>query len=293
MRGNGRIIRFAGRFREPLWNMKNKPVSSDWNTFARESASLRRRLESLFNSAVDGAKSPEVEVIGCVHTLEAELEAWKAVVKSSVDKVSPVLETLTPRRAKELEAFADRLRRALTENGLEVYGESGLLIVNGHVHVDLKPDAGMVLINGAQNRSLDRQHIVTAVREEAERRASSLMPPKEFLQILLRSYRLVCSDRGLHTGSQVAVLELLPYVLLNRQRPRFLLDPQSGGFVEYPLSAFRADLYNLLVSQVSLVDRVQFRYASGSDTKGAVFMLVPALSRTAYVGRAWFDAEGE
>lgn len=273
--------------------MNKKAASGDWDAFARESASLRRRVASLFSSAVNSAVSPGVEVIGCVRTLEAELEGWKDAVSSLAGEVSPVLETLTPRKSRELEEYSDRLRRGLTESGLQVYGEGDPLIVNGYVHVELQLESGKVLINGEQHRSLNREQVVAAVREEADRRASGLTPPEEFLQLLHRSYRLGCSEKSLPAGSQVAVLDLLPYVLLSRQRPRFLLDPQSRSFVEYPLSAFRADLYHLLASQVSVVDRMQFRYASGSDTKGAVFMLVPALSRAAHVGRAWFEAEGE
>jgi hypothetical protein len=80
---------------------------------------------------------------------------------------------------------------------------------------------------------------------------------------------------------------------MQRQPASFRSDPVTKNFREYPRALFRADLYTLLASREHTTRGRTFRYASGADTSGAVFMLVPATGRMAHVGRIWFEPEGQ
>jgi hypothetical protein len=60
-------------------------------------------------------------------------------------------------------------------------------------------------------------------------------------------------------------------------------------FKEYPVEVFRADLFGALTGDAATRSGRRLRASSGSDTQGALFMVVPALGRTGYVGRLWFE----
>jgi hypothetical protein len=93
----------------------------------------------------------------------------------------------------------------------------------------------------------------------------------------------------LQPGSQVNTTDLILPLVIQRQSSRFASNPTASAFVPYELRQLRADLYNLLKSE--LVGTSGFHWAPGSTNKGAVFIFVPALGRATHVGRIWFDEE--
>jgi len=268
-------------------NKNNSP--EDWAKFARDSAALRRKFESIFASASESAADEDVEVIGCFRTLETESRAWKSSVKSVVDNMSALVDSLKPRRAKALDEYPDRLRRLLNEQGNEVFGEGSPLIVNGVVHVDLKLNSEEIAVNGRRLDSLAYERVASQVKEELDRITAEMTQANDLLSLLLNAYRISCAESGKEFGVQIELLELLPYVALGKQKTRFLRSPTAKAFSDYPVESFRADLYGLLKSQSLTINEFQFIYSSGSNTKGAIFMFVPPLGRAAHVGRAWFE----
>ena len=90
-------------------------------------------------------------------------------------------------------------------------------------------------------------------------------------------------------GSQVQTSAVFWQLAMLKQQPSFRSNPVATNFHEYPREIFRADLFRLLESNLTNIDGKHFKYASGSDTAGAVFMFVPQLGRTAHIGRIWFE----
>jgi hypothetical protein len=165
--------------------------------------------------------------------------------------------------------------------------------VNGLVHVEVDAPHAKVTLNGTGQRDLSLGGLVDAIDKELARTSQALTPPQDFGRQLLRAYNTEMVLRGLKPGSQVTTLDLLPHVLLQRQTSRFLTDPKSEQFCPYPLTSFRADLFSLLKAGGTVFENAEFHWASGSNTKGAVFMLVPGLGRPAHVGRIWFTQKEE
>src|SRR6202022_252747 len=112
---------------------------------------------------------------------------------------------------------------------------------------------------------------------------------KTLLAQLADAYQRELRLSGKARSTPVVIASLLPHLMLARQTAAFRSNPTARTFREYSRDQFRADLHALMVSGATDVEGGRFRYASGSDTAGAIFMFVPALNRTAHVGRVWFD----
>src|SRR5262249_1695303 len=156
------------------------------------------------------------------------------------------------------------------------YGDATLLIVNGAVHVETDLQRTTVRLNDKPVGDLSPAAIVAAVSEEIERITKMLTPPETLIRQVLGAYEreLKLSDGA--AGSPVQTLALLPHMTLARQRPAFIQNPSAANYREYPRELFRADLHALLRSgSLQFGDR-HLRYASGSDTAGAIYMMVPA-----------------
>src|SRR5439155_3884199 len=109
--------------------------------------------------------------------------------------------------------------------------------------------------------------------------------------LLLQAYEQEIKATGRTAGSQVTTASLLLQVALLQQPASFRSNPPGRSFRDYPRIQFRADLFALLASGRYETGRRRLRFAAGSDTAGAVFMLVPALDRAAHVGRLWFEGD--
>jgi hypothetical protein len=134
--------------------------------------------------------------------------------------------------------------------------------------------------------------ICSSVSQELERLRLAITPPAQMLERIAEAYRREIRFTGAHPGSQVHTTALVVHLALMRQSANFRGDPSARYYREYPRVLFRADLHTLMASGEYSIRSSKFRYASGADTAGAVFMFVPALGRTAHVGRIWFEDEG-
>jgi hypothetical protein len=182
------------------------------------------------------------------------------------------------------------LIRLIAERGHEVYGETSPLIVDGIVHIDTNlGKKGMVLINGRSVDDLSQLSIASQVEAEIDRIGKHITPPEQMIRDLLAAYEYFLRKNGQPFGTQLESTTLQFQIFMKRQPPAFAENPSLDTFEEYPREVYRAELYTLLKSGLSNLNGKKFRYASGSDTNGAVFMMVPALGRTAHIGRMWFE----
>jgi hypothetical protein len=261
---------------------------SAWEMAKDRSTALLKNLERLAADIEEFVAAGRDPLRG-VTILQAELDRWQKATSDLADRGRRALEALQKNRDSAAETFEARLARELREKGYEVHGESALLIVNGIVHLETVLREATVRINAKAAAELSPGAIVTAVSEEVGRITPILTPPSDLIEQLIAAYdrELKLAERP--AGAQVHTLALLPHLALARQRPAFMHNPSTSNYREYPRELFRADLYTLLRSgKLQSGDR-QLRYASGSDTAGAIFMMVPALGRPAHIGRMWFE----
>jgi hypothetical protein len=261
---------------------------SEWEKVRERSSGLLKNLEQLARD-VEKLVSEEGDPLRGAGILQAEVARWETAGEPLIARARQALLRLQKNRDSAAETYEHRLARELGEKGLSVHGETSLLIVEGIVHVETDPGRATVRINGMTLTDLSPGSVVTAVAEEVERIRRLLTPPAELLGQIAAAYdrELKLADRA---GSQVQTLALLPHLALLRQRSAFMQNPSAANYREYPRELFRADLYNVLRSGDVRSGARQLRYASGSDTVGAIFMMVPALGRPAHVGRIWFEA---
>jgi hypothetical protein len=261
-----------------------------WEHLRRRSSALRRSLESLAAEFAALSSKDQVDAIRGTGVLEGEVRAWQTVLAGLSTKATDALRRLRNRRDEQVETFDQRLLRELRARALTVHGETALLIVEGIVHVEANSKVAMVKINGSPVEELSSPMIATRVTAEVERLRGLITPPADMLRQLLAAYERETAATGQPPGSQVRSTAILAQLAFLRQRPAFTQNPVAANYREYPRDVFRAELFTLLADGNQLIQGKRFRYASGSDPGGAVFMLVPALGRAAHVGRLWFEA---
>jgi hypothetical protein len=249
---------------------------------------LLKNLETLARD-VERLASEDTDPLRGAATLNAEVDRWQTVVVDIAGRGRRALESLKRSRDSAAETFEHRLARELREKGHDVYGDATLLIINGTVHVETDLQRTTVQLNDKPVADLSPVAIVAAVAEELERITKMLTPSGALLRQILEAYERELKLTDGAAGSPVHTLALLPHMALARQRPAFIQNPSAANYREYPRELFRADLHGLLRSgSLQLGDR-HLRYASGSDTAGAIYMMVPALGRPAHIGRIWFE----
>lgn len=273
--------------------MSAKKVPLPWERFLSQSRRLRKGVSELLQSAQQIASDKDGDILSTEAALRRESAEWETLAGRVFPEMVKCAEGMEPVRARYVEEFTDRLKRLLTESGLVVYGESSLLVVEGLVHIDLDVRNAKASINGLAQRDLSLKGLAERSVSELQRIRQVTVPPEQFGAEMLRAYGAMLPLVGARFGSQVATLDLLPQVLMQRQNASFLADPKAGQFREYPLCDFRADLYGLIGAGTLHIEGATFHWSSGSNTKGAVFMFVPGLGRTAHVGRIWFEREGD
>lgn len=269
-----------------------KTTHGEWAELKARSQQGRRQCSMLVDDVVRRATTTETDAIGGAAALLPEIEAWKAFVAEAADRLRSAAEALTHTASVQADSFHERLKAAFAEANLEVYGDQSLFVVDGLVHVAIDTRKGTVLIDDEIPSSFTIFEIVKAAQTRLAEVSGQVTPVEQFLTELSLSYRLDCVAESKEHGTQIQTLSLLPRIALMRQRGLFRSNPTKEQFSPYPYHLFRADLYCLLKSGTAEVQGQVFRYASGSDTKGSVFMLVPALGRTAHVGRIWFEKDG-
>ena len=265
---------------------REKPA---WRRFLAESQSTRRKLEGLLANAREVALDPEGDVLNATSALRPEFDQWIELSRRAATELASCAQDSAKAKGKYEEELPDRLRRLLASAGLTIYGDSSLIILEGIVHIQLELTKPRVTINDEAQPDLSLPALAEAAITEVQRLKGLATEPLEFLELMLKAYRSVLALRGAPVGSQVGALDLLPHVLLSRQSRRFLENPGHASFRAYGLAEYRADILGLLdLPRETQRKSEKFHWASGSDTKGAVFMFVPSLARTAYVGRVWF-----
>lgn len=270
---------------------KRKPPTP-CEEFAKRSRELRAKTAELLKELEHIAGQTQRDVITLGSVLAAEAEEWRSLTGTLNEEFERSSSKSEEERDALIEEFIDRFRMQLTDAGCSVYGEGALLIVDGVVHVDFDLPKGRVRVDGALQTDLSMTGLQATIEECLNGLKKTITPAPEFLARLLRAYETVIGSTGAGFGSQLHTMDLLPALLMQRQTPRFLADPSTETFIGYPAAQFRADLHGLLQSGHADVDATTFHWAPGSNTKGAVFMLVPALQRATHVARVWFDRKG-
>jgi hypothetical protein len=263
--------------------------NSAWAKLQRKSASLRRGLEQLLREAAQLAESDKTDSISGYNVASSEVAEWQKLLAQSAPVAEKITEGLRGRASSELEGFEDRLIRALRDAGHSVYGETALFVINGIVHAEIDTKAATARINGKTASEISVNAIRQAVLDELDHVRKAITPPEKFIALLLRAYEIERAQTSKEFGSQIQTSALLWQLAMLKQQPVFRSNPTVTSFREYPKEVFRADLYMLLESNLTDSNGKRFRYASGSDTAGAMFMLVPQLGRTAHIGRIWFE----
>jgi hypothetical protein len=268
--------------------MGQKRISA-WSVLQRKSASLRRGFEQLVEEFAQLARSDSGDAISGPVVARAEIEEWKTVLSSAAQIAESANAEIQRKAAEALESFEGHLGRALRDAGLHVYGETALLVINGIVHAEIETKKGSVRINGKVTTDMSVGSVKQVISEELDRLRKLVTPPEKFIRLLLSAYEAERNQTAKEFGSQVQTSGILWQLALLKQQPSFRSNPTATAFREYPRELFRADLFRLLESNLTNTDGKLFRYASGSDTAGAVFMFVPQLGRTAHIGRIWFE----
>ncbi len=261
---------------------------SPWAQVKQRSASLRRNIERLAQDFV-ALSGTNGDAITGSNFAQAELDAWRKVLGDVLVSTDNTLRSMQQRAMEQIETLDTRLSRAVREAGFAVYGDAASFFVDGIVHIELDTTKSIVRINGELLSDLSVEQIQSRLLQELERLKKLLTPPEKFLVLVLRAYENEVSQQKKEFGSQIQTGALLWQLTLLKQQPTFRSNPTAENFRPYPREVFRADFFRLLEANVTLAKGKQFRYASGSDTDGAIFTLVPQLGRPAHVGRIWFE----
>jgi hypothetical protein len=264
-----------------------------WKSLRSDSAALRQRVSSLLQEAETIAGSAEPDVISAWQALRVELDEWHKEAGPWLERATSVLKRADASRGEQSETLPHRISQRLKTKGHTVFGDADLLIVDGIAHLELNPAKGKIALNQAAIDSFDAAAIADAVTEEIAKLRKVGTEPELMLKQLLEAYEREARANNLRPGAPVQTTFVLSQLTFLRQTNAFRTNPSARLFKEYPHDVFRADLYALLASGRLTINDRKFRYASGADTSGAIFMLVPALERPAHVGRVWFEDGGE
>jgi hypothetical protein len=268
--------------------MGQKSISA-WSGLQRKSASLRRGFEQLVRDFTQLAGSDNVDSISGSAVAKSEIEEWKRILNSAAQTAERSNSEIERKASEALETLEESLNRTLRDVGLNVYGGTALLVINGIVHAEINTKKALARINGKVATDMSVKGIKQAISDELDRVRTLITAPEEFITLLLRAYEAERSQVAKEFGSQVSTSGVFWQLAMLKQQPSFRSNPVATNFHEYPREIFRADLFRLLESNLTNIDGKHFRYASGSDTAGAVFMFVPQLGRTAHIGRIWFE----
>lgn len=235
------------------------------------------------------AGGENTDVISGSTVLKTELAEWKRILHAAQETVQPINTEMERKSAEVLETLEERLVRTLRDAGLNVYGETALLVVEGVVHVEINVKKASVRVNGEIATDISVAGLKQLISDVVGRVRKLTTPPEKFIQVLLRAYEAERLRGAKEFGAQLQVSAVFWEAAMLKQSPSFRSNPTATNFHGYSRELFRADLYRLLEGNVTSTDGKHFRYASGSDTVGAIFMFVPQLGRTAHIGRIWFE----
>ncbi len=268
--------------------MAQKSVPA-WSRLQRKSASLRRSFEQLTNEFTQLAGSDNADTISGSAVAKVEIQEWRRLLNSVAQTAEAAISEIERRASEALEGLEERLVRTLRDARLNVYGETALLVIEGIVHAEVNTKKALARINGRAATEMSVNGLKAAISAELDRVQKLVTPSEKFISLLLRAYDAERLQAGKEFGSQVQTSGVLWQLAMLKQQTSFRSNPVAVNFHEYPREVFRADLFRLLESNLTSTEGKRFRYASGSDTAGAVFLFVPQLGRTAHIGRIWFE----
>lgn len=264
---------------------------SPWTLLGSESAALRRKSVALIAQVRELIASAGEHISGEL-VLERETAEWRQLSEQLIEVLGAATGECKRLAASEIEDFDQQLRRQLEAQGHTVVGEGHQWVVDGAVYLDLNLKEAQLKVNGRAVPSLAVAAVSAEVASEVKELKKKLTPRSTFARLLYDAYAHQRSIDGKPPGAQLYLTSVYSQLVLLRQSKRFLADPRAQNFAEYPLSHFRADLHELMAGDEPIVvEGHRFKYSSGWDTSGAIFMLVPSLGRTAHVARIAFEVE--
>ena len=264
-------------------------IRTSWTQLRLESTTLRRRIASVVQEAETIAGRADVDAISAWQALQSELTEWTKEAGAWLERANTALRRVEVTKSEQIETLSQRIVKRLGASGHTVFGDAELLIVDGIAHIELDPGKGRGSVNQVPIDSFDPAEIADIVFEEISRLRKLSTEPTVMLERLLTAYDREVRANDLRPGSPVQATALLLQLAALKQTNAFRMNPTLRLFKEYPQDVFRADLYALLSSGQLTINSKTLRYASGADTSGAIFLLVPALGRPAHLGRIWFE----
>lgn len=264
-------------------------LTQEWQQLCREAATARAKVSSSLAKLIALAELEGVDAISAGAGLRAEVAKWRAALEGASATAESALAALERRAELQLESLASRVRAELTRRGCTMHGEGDTIIVNGIVHFVLNSRSGTATVNDVQLEDLTPDRVADRACAQVDQLRKNMTKPPAMLHALREAYELELRVNGRAPGSQVETEGLMLRMAALRQTRAFKSDPVRERFTSYARTQFRADLFSLLESRELETGGKRFRHAAGSNTNGAIFMLVPDLGRAAYVGRVWFD----
>ena len=265
-----------------------KKAPGPWAHIKAKAQRMRRDITNLVGE-IETLTANSADAITASGILNTELEAWRTLARETEATITTITERTQHAALAAAESFTDHLKSALIDAGLTAYGDGSLIIADGIIHIQTNTQTATVQINGQEQGTFHIPNLVTRIQERAAQLRADATPPLDLLRQIHLAYNLTCHADNKELGTQVQTLAILPHLALLRQPTSFRTNPAKEQYRPYPFEQFRADLHGLLQTEQHSTAGHNFRYASGSDTKGAIFLLVPALGRTAHVGRIWFE----
>ena len=264
---------------------------SPWTSLSSESTALRRKVVALVGHIKELIASAD-EHISATAILDREAAEWRQLGEQLNNALGAGTVECRRLAGKEAEDFDQRLRRQLEGNGHTVVGEGQQWVVDGSVYLDLNLKDAQLKVNGRIFPSLAVAAVAVEVALEAKELKRQLTPRATLARQLYDAYSRQRGIEGKAPGAQLYLTAVYSQLVLLRQPKKFSSDPSAQNFAPYPLSQFRADLYELMsADEPIVVDGHRLKHSSGWDTSGAIFMLVPTLGRPAHVARIAFEVE--
>lgn len=252
-----------------------------------------RSARHLIASATTFAESADCEPLEASAVLRQMHEELIVVWREATTVLQAVADSSDVARAISMDSYAQRLLAALNDAGLSWIGDPTLPVIDGKAFVEVDVAAPTVRINGRLLGDLRVTAVVAEITRTLAGIAKNATAPDVFLAGLERAYEMELVATGANAGSQVNLGAVHLRLLIARQTKAFRGNPQAATFREYPMEVFRGDLYDALKSSERTPKGRMAQIVSGSDTQGAIFMILPGTNRPTHAGRLSLVSESE
>jgi hypothetical protein len=247
----------------------------------RAENAIRAAGESLVALASDSAFEPFVLLPSILSVAERLNNAVSDTSKLLSQLAASVGNAADERR----DTYSERLRTTLAQSGFNPEGTAAEIVVEGRAYLAYDSRSGELRLNDEKVSDLRVGVVVALVKEVLARLSKTATPPAEFASVLTDAYDREVNALGKRPGDQVHIDAVHRQIVWSRQSKTFNRTFKASAYREYTTEMFRSDLYSRLVEGVDLPDGRVLHIDSGADTLGALWMYVPSLARTAFVGR--------